>query len=70
MDREFQTLTGSPRAASGFEPNGRGSGVHLGFSRLEADIAKLDQMDAEIALPKKRKNKNFTEKDKELRLRN
>ncbi|MEA4896897.1 MAG: phage tail tape measure protein [Christensenellaceae bacterium] len=62
----FKALTGSTREQlQALNQTAKEAGYTSVSSQLEADIAKLDQMDAEIArLLKKRKNKNFTEKDK------
>lgn len=62
----FKTLTGSTREQlQALNQMAKEAGYTSVSTQLEADIAKLDQMDAEISqLLKKRKNKNFSEKDK------
>jgi TP901 family phage tail tape measure protein len=62
----FKTLTASTREElQGLKDTADESGYTSVSDQLAADIAALDDMDAEIAkLLKKRKNGNFTEKDK------
>ena len=62
----FKALTGSTREQlQALNQTAKEAGYTSISSQLEADIAKLDQMDAEIErLLKKRKNKLFSDKDK------
>lgn len=62
----FKTLTSSTREQlQALNLTAREAGYSSVSSQLESDIAKLDQMDAEIErLLNKRKNKLFTDKDK------